>query len=148
MVLLNEPTDTNAEPQELKLGEYTLSIKYGVRTDNGGGRGRGFGGFGGFAGSSSTYTNLSPLRLVINTGPGAYVFVGGPMTVTFLPHEPSRGKVVLSKTVESINQDGKWLPGRWLNGDETAHNTRSAPGGSGVYLRTFGVYGYSVFQRN
>jgi hypothetical protein len=151
MILLNETTDTNAEPQVLKLGEYTLSIKYGVRTDNGGGRGGrggGFGGFGGFGGGSSTYTNVSPLRLVINTGPGAYVFVGGPMTVTFKPNEPARGKVVLSQTVESINQDGKWLPGRWLNGDETAHNTRSDPAGSGIYLRTFGVYGYSVFQRN
>ena len=69
------------------------------------------------------------------------------MTVTFKPNDPSRGKVVLSSTVETINQDGKWLPGRWLNGDETAHNTRVDPEQAGVYLRTFGIYGYSVFQR-
>jgi len=53
----------------------------------------------------------------------------------------------LSSTVETINQDGKWLPGRWLNGDETAQNTRVDPEQTGLYLRTFGVYGYSVFQR-
>jgi hypothetical protein len=147
MVFLRDSTETNAEPQELKLGDYTLNIKYGASADSGGGRGGrgGFGGFGGFGGS--TYTNVSPLRLVINTGPGAYVFAGGPMNVTFKPNDPTRGKVVLSSTVETINQDGKWLPGRWLNGDETAHNTRSDPEGSGIYLRTFGVYDYSVFQR-
>ena len=148
MVFLKDSTDTSVEPQELKLGDYTLNIKYGVSTDNGGGRGGrgGFGGFGGFGGGS-TVTNVSPLRLVINTGPGAYILVGGPMTVTFKPNDPSRGKVVLSSTVETINQDGKWLPGRWLNGDETAHNTRVDPEQAGVYLRTFGIYGYSVFQR-
>lgn len=148
MVLLNEPKDANSETQELKLGDYTLSIKYGVSTNAFGGRGGrgGFGGFGGFGGGS-TYTNVSPLRMVINTGPGAYVFVGGPMTVTFKPNDSSKGKVILSSTVETINQDGKWLPGRWINGDETAHNTRSNMEEQGVYMRNFGIYGYSVFQR-
>ena len=70
------------------------------------------------------------------------------MTVTFHPNDPSKGKVILSSTVETINLNGQWLPGRWINGDETAHNTRSNPGDTGIYMRTFGVYGYSVFQRN
>ena len=154
MVFLKDSTATNGETQDLKLGDYTLGIRYGTNTDNGGGRGGrggrggGFGGFGGFGGGGgSTVANVSPLRLVINTGPGAYVFVGGPMNVTFKPNDPARGKVVLSSTVETINQNGQWLPGRWINGDETAHNTRGDLEGSGVYMRTFGVYGYSVFQR-
>jgi hypothetical protein len=151
MVFLKDTTDTNGEPQQLKLGDYTLNIKYGASADGGGGRGGRGGGFGGGfggGGGGSTYTNVSPLRLVINTGPGAYVFVGGPMTVSFKPNDPSRGKVVLSSTVETINQNGQWLPGRWMNGDETAHNTRGNPEETGIYMRTFGVYGYSVFQRN
>jgi hypothetical protein len=152
MVFLKDTTDTNTEPQELKLGDYTLGIKYGASADSGGGRGSrgGFGGFGGFGGGGgSTNTNVSPLRLVINTGPGAYVFVGGPMTVTFKPNDPARGKVILSSTVETINENGQWLPGRWLNGDETQHNNNDRVNleVSGVYMRTFGVYGYSVFQR-
>jgi len=69
------------------------------------------------------------------------------MTVTFKPNDPSRGKVMLSSTVETLHWDDHWLPGRWLNGDETAHNTRSDPESSGIYMRTFGVYRYSVFQR-
>jgi len=152
MVFLKDTTDTNAEPQDLKLGDYTLHIKYGVSAGGRGGRagrGGGFGGFGGFGGGgASTYANVSPLRLVINTGPGAYVFVGGPMTVSFKPNDPSKGEVVLSSTVETINQDGRWLPGRWINGDETAHNTRGNLQDQGVYMGSFGVYGYSVFQRN
>ena len=152
MVFLKDTTDPESAPEDLKLGDYTLNIKYGASANGGGGRGGrgggGLGGFGGFGGGGgSTYTNVSPLRLVVNTGPGAYVFVGGPMTVSFKPNNPSRGKVILSSTVETINQDGKWLPGRWINGDETAHNTRGDMESTGVYLRTFGVYGYSVFQR-
>ena len=143
MAFLKDTTDTNAEPESLKLGDYTLGIKYGINSEQARGWGWRFGGFGG----ESAETNVSPLRLVINTGPGAYVFVGGPMTVTFKPNDPSRGKVVLSSTVEAIHRDDHWLPGRWINGDETAHNTRSDPEGSGIYMRTFGVYGYSVFQR-
>jgi hypothetical protein len=148
MVFLSDTTDTNAPAQELKLGDYTLNIKYGVHAMAERGRG-GFGGFGGFGfgGGGSTPINASPLRLVINTGPGAYVFVGGPMNVTFTPNDPAKGQVVLSSTVETLNQNGQWLPGRWINGDETAHNTRSDPQGSGIYMRNFGVYGYSFFQR-
>ena len=154
MVFLNDTTDTNAAPQEVKLGDYTLTFKYGVRTDNGGGRGGrggrgGGGGFGGGGGGGgSIFTNVSPIRLLINTGPGAYVFVGGPMTVTFKANDPARGKVVLSSTIETINQNGQWLPGRWLNGDETSNNMRTDPENPGIYMGTFGVYGYSVFQRN
>jgi hypothetical protein len=70
------------------------------------------------------------------------------MTVSFKPNDPSKGEVVLSSTVETINQDGRWLPGRWINGDETAHNTRGNLQDQGVYMGSFGVYGYSVFQRN
>jgi hypothetical protein len=151
MVFLDDINDTNAEPQVVKLGDYTLEIKYGASTNGAGrgGRGGGFGGFGGFGGGGgSAVTNVSPLRLVINKSPGSYVFVGGPMTVSFKPNDPAKGKVILSSTVETINQDGKWLPGRWINGDETSHNTRTDLDTSGVYMRTFGVYGYSVFQRN
>jgi len=143
MVLLRDSTDTNGDRETLVLGDYTIGIKYGVNAEQSQGGGRRFGGFAG----ESPETKASPLRLVVNTGRGAYVFVGGPMTVTFKPNTPSLGRVVLSSTVETLHRDDQWLPGRWLNGDETAHNTRSDPEGSGIYMRTFGVYRYSVFQR-
>jgi hypothetical protein len=113
MVFLKDSPDTNAEPESLKLGDYTLGIKYGPHPE----QGRGGGGFGG----ESAETNVSPLRLDLNTRPGASVFVGGPMTVIFKPNTPSHGKVVLSGTVETIHRDGHWLPGRWINGKYTVN---------------------------
>lgn len=58
-----------------------------------------------------------------------------------------RALVVLSRTVETIHRYDRWLPGRWLNGDETVQNARVDPEQAGLYLQTFGIYGYSVFQR-
>jgi hypothetical protein len=134
-----QPTDDiNAPPQELKLGDYTVSV--GPLTNNGfGGRG-GFGGIRGFGGGVSV-TNVSPARFVIHTSPGAYVFVGGPASVTFTPNITNPGNVVLGSFDESSLVDGYWLPGRRLNGDETDHNRRWQN------LRAFGIYRYTVFQR-
>jgi uncharacterized membrane protein YgcG len=153
IAFLNETTETNAAPQETKMGDYTLLIRYGASAAGGGrggrggrGGGGGFGGFGG-GGGSSGYTNVSPIRLVINTGPGAFVFVGGPMSVTFKPTDPSKGTVVLGSTVETMYQDGHWVPGRWMNGDETQHNSRQGLEESPISMGSFGIYGYSVFQR-
>ena len=64
------------------------------------------------------------------------------------PVNPERGTVGLSSTVETLNQDGRWVPGRWINGDETQHNNRTGYETDGVSMRSFGIYGYSVFQRN
>jgi hypothetical protein len=135
-----QPTDdTNASPQESKLGDYTLSV--GPNTGGGfGGRSGGFGDFRGFGGP--TVTNVSPARFVIHTSPGAYVFVGGPANVTFTANTPARGSVVLGSFDESMLVDGRWVPGRRLNGDETDHNRRWQN------LRAFGVYRYTVFQRD
>jgi len=134
-----QPTDdTNAQPQELKLGDYAISV--GPLINNGfGGRG-GFGGFRGFGGGP-TLTNVSPARFVINTSSGAYVFVGGPASVTFTPNTPDLGNVVLGSFDESALVDGRWVPGRRLNGDETDHNRRWQD------MRSFGIYRYTVFQR-
>ena len=131
-----QPTDdTNSPPQNFKLGDYALSV--GPITNNG------FGGRGGFRGFSGglAITNVSPARFVIHSGPGAYVFVGGPMNITFTPKKPALGSVVLGSFDESIWAEGRWVPGRRLNGDETDHDRRWP------VIRSFGIYRYTVFQR-
>jgi len=147
--LLSAADDTNAPPQVLKLGDYTLEIRYGagggVGTRGGsrdGGR-RGGGGRGGFRGEGGVggVANVSPARFVINSGPGEYWFVGGPMSVTFTANAPERGSVVMGSFDEALNVNGRWVAGRRLNGDETGNNTRW-PG-----MGTFGIYHYTVFQR-
>ncbi|MGO8701898.1 MAG: DUF5597 domain-containing protein [Limisphaerales bacterium] len=140
IALLQSMDDTNASPQELTLGDYTLRI--GPRSSGqGGGQRGGGGGFGEFGGRS-VFTNTSPTRFVINSRPSEYVFVGGPLSVTFTPVKPRLVRVLLGSFDESMNVDGRWVPGRRLNGDETGNNMRWQD------MRTFGIYRYTVFQRD
>jgi hypothetical protein len=135
IAFLKPTDDPDAPPQNLELGGYAVSV--GPLTNNGfGGRG----GFRGFGGGTSV-TNVSPARFVINTGPGAYVFAAGPASVTFTPATNSAGNVFLGSFDESTLVDGRWVPGRRLNGDETDHNRRWQN------LRSFGIYRYTVFER-
>jgi len=141
IVSLQPMADTNAAPQSLKLGDYTLTIRYGA------------GGAGGDAalgtplqlglgrGGGAAVTNTSPARLVINSGPGDYWFVGGPMNVTFTPAFPERGGVVLGTFDETLFVNGRWVAGRRLNGDETRNHMRWP------VMAAFGIYYCSVFQR-
>ena len=136
MIAFLEGTDSNSPPQIVKLGDYTLNITFGVPAG-----GRGSRGLGGPAASSAA-PNASPARFVICCGPGEYVFVGGPMSVTFTPNAPGSGTVQLASFDESICGDGRWVSGRRLNGDETGHNSRWP------VMRTFGIYRYRIYQRN
>jgi hypothetical protein len=136
MIAFLEGTDANSPPQTVKLGNYTLNITFGVPA---GGRGsRGFGG----AVTPPATPNASPARFVICSGPGEYVFVGGPMTVTFTPNTPGSGIVQLASLDESLYLDGRWVPGRRLNGDETGHNSRWPA------MRSFGIYRYRIYPRD
>ena len=129
--------------QTLKMGDYTLTIRFGAGGSVGpaGARGGGRRGGGGARGGGGGVANASPARFVINSGPGEYWFVGGPMSVTFTPNSPERGSVVLGSFDEALNVNGRWAPGRRLNGDETGNNT-SWPG-----MGSFGIYHYTLFQR-
>jgi hypothetical protein len=63
------------------------------------------------------------------------------MNLTFTPNTPGPGSVVLGSFDETMLVDGRWMPGRRLNGDETGHNNRW-PG-----MGSFGIYHYTVFRR-
>ena len=126
IVLLEPMSDTNAPPQILKMGDYTLTVRYRPDTN---------------AGASSVAPNTSPARFVINSRPGEYVIVGKQMTVTFSPSQAERGNVILGSFDESLNLDGHWVAGRRLNGDETRNNI------NWPQIGPFGIYRYTVFQR-
>lgn len=137
ILFLSSRDDTNTPPQVVTLGDYTLTIGPIVP----GGLGRRGGGFGPF-GAAPTVTNASPTRFVINTAPGEYVFVGGPMNVTFTPNTPGPQTVRLGSFDESMLVEGRWIPGRRLNGDETDHDRRWPS------MRSFGIYRYTVYRRD
>jgi len=139
IVVLPPANDTNAPSQALVMGDYTVNITYGAG-------GVVAGPFGtplmvGQRGGGGGVANTSPARLVINSGPGDYWFVGGPMNVTFTANSPERGGVVLATFDETLNVNGRWVAGRRLNGDETRNHMRWPVMGA------FGIYHCSVFQR-
>jgi hypothetical protein len=169
----------DSAPQELKLGGFTLNIRYGSGgSGRGGGRvGRGgpgagaapiavvgapaagsvpaaggapaagdaaaAGGRGGLPGVQSTPTSALPGTLIICAGPGDFVFVGGPLNVTFTPNPPGPSNVSLSSFDQAVLVDGRWVPGIRPNGDETNHNRNWWPS-----MNSYGIYRIKVFRHD
>ncbi len=83
---------------------------------------------------SATPQNLFPGAMVIATGPDEFVFVGAGLNVKFTSATPGRSAVSLASFDESIYFNGRWVPGRRLNGDETNNNKRwPSMAGFGIY---------------
>ncbi|MGD0840785.1 MAG: DUF5597 domain-containing protein [Candidatus Acidiferrales bacterium] len=57
--------------------------------------------------------------LAIATAPDEFVVAGCDVQVTFTPNTPGPPVVGLAKVEDGSFRDGQWVPGRWLNGDET-----------------------------
>ena len=57
--------------------------------------------------------------LVIATAPDEFVFAGTGMTITFDVDGTTEQTVGLSRVEEGKFLDGRWMPGRRLNGDQT-----------------------------
>ncbi len=56
--------------------------------------------------------------LIIATGPNEFLGVGRGFRVLITPRSPSPFKLGIASIEEGTYQDGKWIPGRRLNGDE------------------------------
>ena len=57
--------------------------------------------------------------LFISTGPDSYIIADRNLTVYFTSATNELEKVGLATVEEGVYQDGRWVPGRRLNGDET-----------------------------
>ena len=57
--------------------------------------------------------------LFISTGPDDFVVVGRAMNVYFSSATKPADNVGLGMVEEGVYSDGRWVPGRRLNGDET-----------------------------
>ncbi len=56
--------------------------------------------------------------LIMATGPDEFTGVGKGFRVTFEPRSPAAKQVAIAAVDEGTFVDGKWIPGRRLNGDE------------------------------
>jgi beta-galactosidase GanA len=84
-------------PITKELGGYELEISldsiFGANADNGSG-------------------------IIIATGPDEFTGAGSGFRVRFKPKTPGPARAGIAFVDEGIYQDGKWIPGRRLNGDE------------------------------
>jgi beta-galactosidase GanA len=83
-------------PQQVRLGGYTLNITY----------------------ERPSAEALSG-GLVIAVGPDEFVLAGTGLVVTFEANTPGDPIVGLLSVQEGKYANGQWIPGRWLNGDQT-----------------------------
>lgn len=105
-------------PQQLRLGDYILNVSYERAP---------------VAENSQTPGVLSG-GLVIATGPDEFIFAGTGLTVTFETDKPGDPIVGILSVQEGKYENGQWIPGRWLNGDQThqGRHLRLVPGRFGI----------------
>lgn len=72
--------------------------------------------------------------LAIQLGPDEYLVAGSGVTFTFAPATPGPAQAGLESVSEGRFVDGRWVPGRLLNGDEThqGRHVRLPPGVWGI----------------
>jgi beta-galactosidase GanA len=95
---------TNAT-QKVRLGNYYLEARFLSHSS----------GFG----SSTNTTPEGVAGLFISTGPDDYIILGRNLTVYFTSADNESESVGLGTVEEGVYQNGRWVPGRRLNGDET-----------------------------
>jgi beta-galactosidase GanA len=120
--------DTVSPVQQFELGNYKIEARLGDRekADIAGG-------------------------LIINTGPQEFIVAGRALDVLFLPKDslPAVKAESFRLAVNTVDEgsftDGKWVPERRLNGDETHASTWS---GTGVKLRSdkAGIQRITLYQ--
>ena len=97
--------ESGASAKKAQLGNYNIEVRFSSRS------------FGPPTGSNAPPDRVA--ALLISTGPDDYVIVGRAMNVYFTAADSSTDSVGLATVEEGIYEDGRWLAGRRLNGDET-----------------------------
>jgi hypothetical protein len=102
-VLLRGPNDP---PQKIQLGNYTLEVKFYVQPK--------------MTGVPPPKEPPPPAAAIfIATGPDEYFAAGSGVTVTFSPNTPGPPLAGLATVEEGAFVNGRWVPGRRLNGDDS-----------------------------
>ena len=97
--------DNEAPRSKVRLGDYTIEARYALR-------------------SQDPNAPVAPpvdrvAGLFIQLGPDDYAIVGRSMSVYFESATDATQSVGLATVEEGQYVDGRWVPGRRLNGDET-----------------------------
>ncbi len=90
--------DHDHPEQTLAVGDYTLGL--------------------GIARHYSFPTPEFPAGIFIQTGPDEYLVAGRGLTIDFTPNTPGDPIVGIAWAEDGVYREGRWIPGRRLNGDE------------------------------
>ena len=121
--------------QKIALGNYNLLVSYpGGRRPQPGAAAAGAATAPVFAMVSLEATELTERSgaLFISLGPDEYLVAGsGPLQVRFTPNTPGAPIAGILSIEEGTYANGRWVPGRKLNGDENGGGTSLRLGGDG-----------------
>ena len=96
--------ERDGKPKTVRLGNYTIEARYSGRS---------------FGPANANATPDCVAGLFIATGPDDFIIVGRGMNVYFASATNPSENVGLGTVDEGVYTDGRWVPGRRLNGDET-----------------------------
>jgi hypothetical protein len=102
-VLLRGPNDP---PQKIQLGNYTLEVKFYVMPKM-------------FGVPPPPEPPPPAAAIFIATGPDEFFAAGSGVIVTFSPNTPGPPLAGLATVEEGAFVNGRWVPGRRLNGDDS-----------------------------
>ena len=102
-VLLRGPNDP---PQKIQLGSYTLEVKFYVQPKM-------------FGVPPPPDPPPPAAAIFIQTGPDEFFAAGNGVTVAFSPNAPGPPLAGLATVEEGAFVNGRWVPGRRLNGDDS-----------------------------
>ncbi|MBV8857971.1 MAG: DUF5597 domain-containing protein [Acidobacteria bacterium] len=111
--LLPETSEPQRVPQRLRLGGYWLNVTYERPSSTPAAQANP-------GAATPAQANDAPTGgLVVAVGPDEFVIAGTGLVITFDADSPGAPQVGILSAQEGKYVDGRWQPGRWLNGDQT-----------------------------
>ena len=98
-------------PQSVSVGKYTLTVDFAHTRRTG---------------AIISSPDSPRFALIIATPPDEYMIAANSAEIVFLPNTPGPPITGLAQVQAGSYVDGKWVPGRWLNGDDILLNYKLA----------------------
>jgi len=98
-------------PQSVSVGNYTLTVDFAHNRRTG---------------AISSAPDSPSFALIIATGPDEYMIAASGVEIVFSPNTPGPPIAGLAQVQSGNFVEGKWVPGRWLNGDDILLNYKLA----------------------
>ena len=113
--------EVKEESQALELGDYRLRVSFR-------------------AGRRPQSPDAKGYGLILATGPDEYLAAGSGFSISFSPNSPGPPIARIAFIDEGRFIDGKWIPGRRMNGDENGGGARLQLPGSALSMQRIKLY--------